>query len=86
MKEIKITCDLCKGTKTVQELTLQIIFLTEQNEGRATKPYFSMEKFDICKICLYKALNGNAIYGTGAMGYNDYSFKKPWDYDNYLKV
>ena len=77
MKTETFSCDICKSTKAViKEVQLQVIFLTEQTEGRGIEPYLSNETFDICKTCLQKRLEGKSIYGNGAQGYNNYYFKK----------
>ena len=80
MKKEIYMCDICgeeagaprKGDDTPR----QVIFTTEQNEGRATKPYFDYVKIDWCEQCRMKALGGCAIFATGAMGYNKYEFHR----------
>jgi len=79
-------CDICKKeyfTQAVKkpseikitQVSRQVIFLTEQTEGRSTKPHFSAETFDACPECTTLALKGKAIYGAGAQGHNRYWFK-----------
>lgn len=58
-------CDVCKQEvkeKDLSSLTLPVKFSTDQTEGRPCKPYISLEKMDICKDCLDKAVT---IHGTG---------------------
>ena len=81
-------CDVClqemkeRGISALDPLSrdtvdrIQVIFETEQTEGRTTKPYLSEEKIDICQKCLDKVLDGNYLHATGAMGHNNYYFKK----------
>lgn len=44
-------------------------FETEQDEGRAVKPYLSTVEIDLCPECAEKGIRIRAV---GAMGYNDY--------------
>jgi len=90
-KEI-FSCDVCKkekepyksnvfgGAKREDKVFLdskiQIIFTTEQTEGRSCKPYLSIENLDICDECLDKAAEGNSIFAHGAQGHNTYYFNK----------
>ena len=77
-KEIYI-CDICgeeSGAPRKGDGKVQVIFTTEQNQGISTKPYFEFVSIDWCEQCRSKALAGNAIYATGAMGYNQYYFKE----------
>lgn len=76
-KEIYI-CDICQeesGAPRTNDDVQRVIFTTETNEGRATKPYFSNVKLDWCEQCREKALAGNAIFAEGAMGHNKYFFR-----------
>ncbi len=77
MKTEKYTCDInnCKNEVAEKQKQLQIIFLTDQTEGRGCKPYLTLEKIDICQKCLDKVLEGEAVLGTGAQGHNQYFFK-----------
>jgi len=76
MKKTTYHCDIdrCDNTKQVKiDQSMQVIFNTDQTEGRTTKPYFSMEELDICESCCEKILkNGLYIQGSGAQGYNTY--------------
>lgn len=70
-------CDLCeKVSPEFQSKEIQVIFTTDQTEGRSTLPYLSNERIDICGNCLNKVLEGNYIFAEGAMGYNNFYFKK----------
>ena len=72
-------CDICKeesGAPRKGEGQVQVIFTTEQNEGRATKPYLEMVNIDWCEQCRNKVLSGQALFAKGAMGYNDYYFSE----------
>lgn len=74
------TCDI-KGcgqqihedeTNNIQQ-PMQVIFETEQEEGRTCQEYLSMEKLDICASCMRGIIDdGRYIKATGAMGYNEY--------------
>lgn len=76
----KYQCDICTwqlpSTKNYKPTTMQVIFETEQDEGRLTKRYFDIVQIDICQNCIDIALTGKYIHATGAMGYNNYYFKK----------
>ena len=77
MKKEIYFCDICKeesGAPRKGEGKVQVIFTTEQNEGRTSRPYFEIVDINWCEQCRYKALQGNAIWATGAMGYNEYRF------------
>lgn len=68
-------CDVCKdpilkGSKT----EIQVIFTTEQTEGRGVPNYLSDESIDMCKKCHDHVLKGNYLFGHGAQGYNNYFF------------
>ena len=78
MKEIieNVYCDICHKKATTYKM-LQVIFTTEQNEGRPCKPYLSYpEALDLCDDCLDKIMKGNYVFASGVQGYNDYYFKK----------
>jgi len=76
MKTIQLSCDTCKDIANFEAVEIQVIFMTEQNEGRATKPYLCIQKLDLCGYCQDKILKGNYVFSEGAMGYNRYFFKK----------
>ena len=71
-------CDVCQldlvgAPKTVK---LQVIFETEQTEGRYCKPYLSDQSLDICTGCMDTIITeGRYLHAHGAMGYNTFYFK-----------
>lgn len=68
-------CDLCgteMGHNEVFQAKLPVIFTTEQNEGRPSKPYVQMEQLDLCRECLDRYI---AVAASGAMGVNDYRWR-----------
>lgn len=80
MKTESYTCDVCKGAlegvdSSHVEVPMQIIFTTEQDEGRSSDHYFEMKKLDLCDTCKDKALSGKYIFAQGAMGHNTYHFQ-----------
>lgn len=78
MRQMLYSCDICAdeiAQKNVKERVFQVIFTTEQTEGRSCKPYLSQVQLDICPNCMEKILNGEAVYADGAQGCNDYYFK-----------
>lgn len=81
MKTEKYLCDVSGCEENVPEdlrsKKIQVIFTTEQTEGRSVKPYLSTETLDICEKCLGRILEGNYLFGNGAQGYNQYNFAKP---------
>ena len=77
MKKETYFCDVCEKQvpAKLEEKKIQVIFHTEQTEGRGVKPYLSDQKIEICDDCYGKILKGNYLHGTGAMGYNKYGFR-----------
>ena len=77
MKETKYICDVCQDHTEYQKgLGVQVIFETEQNEGRSSKPYLQDVELDLCEWCMRNILRGNYIFASGAMGHNKYYFKR----------
>jgi len=72
----KCDIDKCKNINNVKNEKIQVIFQTEQTEGRNCKPYLSIVSIDLCSSCKEKVLNGNAIMAYGAQGFNSFIFKK----------
>lgn len=75
MKEVIIKCDICKKATDdiIQNISLPVKFLTNQTDGKwCDKPYISIQSMDICKNCLLKSTN---IEAMGAMGCNTYMLK-----------
>lgn len=77
MEIIKTICDVCGEETSNEKIDIQVIFTTEQNEGRCCKPHLCNEKLNLCNKCLNNVLyNGNYICAKGAMGANTYFFRK----------
>jgi hypothetical protein len=79
MKTETFSCDIkdCKNKAVKIGLTLDVIFHTEQTEGRGTAPHISRVTIDLCQQCYDNVVKGNYIHGAGAMGYNKYWFNNP---------
>lgn len=76
MKLTKTICDVCNLKTSNEAVNIQVIFTTEQNEGKPCAPYLQSEKLDLCNNCLNKVLHdGYYIFAEGAMGSNKYFFK-----------
>lgn len=80
MKTTTHYCDVCKAVLPYSfekdfNKKIPVIFTTEQTEGRSVEAYFQYEEIDICKECEKRALSGEAIFASGAQGYNTYQFK-----------
>lgn len=75
MKEIIVHCDIedmKHGGKVVLH-SVSVVFTTEQDEGRGTKPYLEIKDIDICESCLkFITDNYRAPMAQGAMGYDKY--------------
>jgi len=69
------TCDICSRLEAIPE-NIQVVFKTDQTEGRACSPYLDIVWMDICHTCINKIIEWNTLYGVWAMGYNNYSFNK----------
>ena len=79
MEKIIWLCDICEKEviyKEINQKKLSVIFETDQTEGRACDPYLSLKDVDICNTCYAKILEGCAVHGRGAQGYNKYYFRK----------
>lgn len=82
MKKETIFCDICeKEISNAKAKEIQIIFTTDQTEGRSCEPYLSNQVIDICKDCMDKVLKGNYIFAHGAQGYNTYYFNDQYNKD-----
>lgn len=68
-------CDVCAAETKLKPEKITVIFTTEQEEGRSCDPYLEIFKLDLCKTCKESVLKGNALYGSGAQGYNKFNFK-----------
>jgi hypothetical protein len=76
MKKEIWSCDVCKKEGRIEAIEIQVIFTTDQTEGRSISPYLSREKVEICQDCMNKILQGNYLFAHGAQGYNTYYFKQ----------
>ena len=71
-------CDIekCESKNaTAYNGMLQVIFTTEQTEGRPIKPHPINVNLDLCLSCFQKVCEGHAIFASGAQGYNNYWFR-----------
>ena len=80
MKRTQVLCDVCDthGTETPAshvDTPMQVIFTTEQTEGRSSPPYLDNVKIDLCDSCMKIVLEGKYIFAEGAQGSNTYSFR-----------
>ena len=83
-KKIEIVeCDICENRSDsgevaqliIEPISLQLIFTSEQTEGRNITPYLTTENLDVCTYCKERILSGNYVYGCGAQGHNSYGFR-----------
>jgi hypothetical protein len=76
MKREICNCDIngCNNEVTHHKnMSIQVIFTTEQTEGRSVNPYLDTVVIDICEECLEKVVkNKKYIVAYGAQGYNIY--------------
>ena len=77
MKIETYRCDIdnCNNDVDTIGMSVQVIFTTDQTEGRPTINHFSTDKLDLCNDCKGRLLNGNYIFAHGAQGCNTYYFK-----------
>lgn len=74
-------CDIDGCDNDVPEnnrgIRMDVIFTTEQTEGRGVEPYISKTtSLDICKSCLGRVVkSGKYIRAHGAQGYNTYEIQ-----------
>lgn len=68
------TCDIegCGKAATHLQTKLQVVFVTEQTEGRPTSPHLSNEVLDLCGECLQRIVERHPVVGQGAQGNNTY--------------
>lgn len=77
MKKEIYTCDIknCGNNAKHLSITIQVIFVTEQTEGRCVTPYLQYPKLDICEECyLQITKERKTLEGEGAQGFNTYYF------------
>lgn len=76
MKKEVYTCDInhCENNPAHKQKDMDVIFNTDQTEGRSCSPYISRVRLDICDTCLNKILKeGKYIQAEGAQGFNSYT-------------
>jgi len=77
MKEIIKKCDIenSKHCGTARTYEVDVVFSTEQNEGRTTSPYIDRVEIELCEACRNKMLTERIMpKAYGAMGFNHYKF------------
>lgn len=72
-----VNCDICGNGCGEMTQKTQVIFTTEQTEGRSCNPYLQLVDIDLCDECKEHLLKGNYIFAEGAQGYNKYYFNAP---------
>ena len=78
MAEVKYNvCDIkgCDNKATFIKTKLQVIFRTEQTEGRSSTPYLDNVSLDLCAHCLNRVIDEEKyVNAVGAQGFNEYYF------------
>lgn len=69
-------CDICGGDATELKKQIQVVFITEQTEGRPTSPHLSNETLDLCKVCLDRLVRSHPLRGSGAQGFNTFEWTR----------
>lgn len=75
----KYICDInnCQKEASKKNKKMNVIFHTEQTEGRSVKPYLSLKDIDLCDTHYSQVIQEDRnIHATGAQGHNRYYFKK----------
>lgn len=77
MKTTNYKCDIkhCNNDAIYKEKAFQVIFTTEQTEGRSIKPSPEDAKIDLCEECHKIMCSGKQIFAEGAQGHNTFYFK-----------
>lgn len=70
----KVLCDICGADGAVKK-SIQVVFVTEQTEGRSCAPHLSEAPLDICNKCLRRLIESHPLRGEGAQGHNTYTFR-----------
>ena len=73
----KYQCDTCEVEMTESgnsmDYSLQVIFITNQEDGKLCEPYHAIEIVDLCKKCKTKILNEKrVVLASGCQGFNKY--------------
>jgi hypothetical protein len=71
----KHKCDICQDDAVHLKKPLQVVFVTEQTEGRSVTPHLSLETLDLCHGCLQRIVERHPVIGSGAQGHNTYRLK-----------
>ena len=62
MKKTRYYCDLCKEEGSNHPKQIQVIFTTEQQQGKNCEPYLSTEKIDICGVESIATGGGHTLF------------------------
>lgn len=67
-------CDIC-GAEFAErrQVNVPVVWTTEQTEGRSCKPYYGVERLDLCEDCADRV---HVVEAAGAQGRNRYVFRK----------
>lgn len=78
MTKNTLVCDLkdCgkewEKPEKYQQRTMQVVYTTDQTEGRCVEPYFENLKLDICPDCMGKIMKSRRyLEAHGAQGYHN---------------
>ena len=77
MKKEIFSCDICKKEGEIKKIEMDVLFTTDQTEGRYCETHLSRECVELCYSCKQKVLEGNYVWGSGCQGHNTYWFKEP---------
>lgn len=76
MKTEVVKCDI-KGRRhdgPVTTYKLNVVFTTEQDEGRAVTAYLDSVQLEMCQTCYRRMIESRRlITAAGAMGHNTYT-------------
>lgn len=73
----KCDIDKCESKATYINVAHNVIFHTEQTEGRYSDPYFEPSKLDLCLEHMGELIVGKTVHAHGAQGYNTYYIPTP---------
>lgn len=68
----KHQCDICEKPAVNLQIRIQVVFTTEQTEGRPCSPHLVDEVMDLCGGCLARIIERHPIRASGAQGHNTY--------------
>lgn len=69
-------CDVCPRPADKLQQKVQVVFTTEQTEGRPITPHLEIVTLDLCDACLGRIVGGNPIRAHGAQGSNTYEWNR----------